>query len=93
MSNKVVILGTRLKEEFPELGVKLTPGVPMKVKVWESKFDRDINDKVRFEGEEWVVISCGFNNKKDARECLDGMIGEWVNKGYWEGRKTSKTQF
>lgn len=84
MNNKIVILGKGKVGES---------NIPSSVKVWESKWERDINDRVRFEGEEWRVISCGFHSKEEAREVKDGMIGIWIQKGYWSGSRKRTSKF
>lgn len=89
----VVILGTDFQSEFPHLGKKVTPGIPKQVKVWSSKFEREVGDKITYEGQKWVVLSTGFENEDVAYSCMRGMTSLYVQKGYWNGRTSSVSQF
>ena len=76
LNQKITILGK---------GNKNSSTIPTSVRVWTSKFDKDINDKVKFEGEEWRVISVGFTSEAEAKSCMDGMVRIFKQKGYWNG--------
>lgn len=66
---------------------------PTALQVFESKWDRSIGDRIRFEGEEYVVMSMDFDNKDDAIETMRGMAALYVKKSVWAGRKSVGAKF
>jgi hypothetical protein len=77
MNNNIVILGTKFEGDST---------IPKSLKVWESRFERNVGDAIMYEGERWIVQSVGFKTMGDAYDCMNGMSTLFVQKGYWDGK-------
>jgi hypothetical protein len=65
--------------------------IPTELQVFASKFEREVGDRITFEGQSWIV-QCDADSKNDAHETLKVTAALYVELGHWKGRvsKTSK---
>ena len=89
MKNSILVLGRAA--EFNAAG-QITK-VPNAVKVWVSKWERDLGDVITYEGEKWTVMSTGFDSENDAREVMNGMTNLYKRKGFWKSIVSQTAKF
>ena len=68
-------------------------GKPISVRVWESKWERDCGDIIKFENDKWTVTSTGFHNIDDAIEVKDSKVQHYIKRGWWSGRVKRNCKF
>jgi len=67
--------------------------IPTSLKVWSSKFNREVGDKITFEGEVWTVQQAELSSKQEAIELKNSIIELFIEKGYWKSVRTFRTKF
>ena len=68
---------------------------PTSLKVFMSSFDRDMLETIKFEGETWNILSCGFDkgDEAGARLVQREMVKRWVRTRAWSGSRSLASKF
>jgi len=67
-------------------------GVLTAIRYFASKWDREVGDRIRFEGEEYIVQTI-LDNKVECLDMVDSMARLQVKLGRWEGVRTVRSKF
>jgi hypothetical protein len=86
-----LVIGKNAK--FNEAGQLIK--APDTVKVFMSSFDRDMRETIKFEGETWNILSCGFDkgDEAGARLVQREMVKRWVRTRAWNGSRSVTAKF
>lgn len=86
-----LVIGKNAK--FNEAGQLIK--APTSVKVFMSSFDRDMFETIKFQGETWNILSCGFDrgDEDGAVMVKNAMVKRWVQTGAWAGSRSVTAKF
>lgn len=66
---------------------------PTKIRVFKSKWDREIGETITFEGERWFVMSEGYDCQQECISARDRFVNHMLREGIWKSVRNTVNKF